>query len=224
MKSDLFKSVSSLHTLLRQWMKVSSEIYSKITHVGKNVPKMETVVEILQTSLKKTSRTMVRGVKPITSFKIPACFAYKMQDQNQSITVSTSGDLSNPPPPSSIMGLSNERYAKIVEVFDFLMSRGVFVNAALNIMFFDSCIDKCPPNIDVLVTASECMGQVTELNNFKSSLGGAVTSAVPPQQPSPLLNKETPRQFLERKMIGPVDTFVNTSQDSRSHVIDYLMT
>lgn len=212
-KSELFKSVSSLHTLMRQWMKVSSEIHSKITHVGKNVPKMEMIAEVLKTSLKKTSRTMVRGVKPISSFKVPPCFACKAQDQNQSDDFSTSGA---PPPPSSIMGMSNERYAKIVEVFDFLMSGGVFVNAALNFMFFDSCIDECPPNIDVMVTASECMAHVTELNNFKAGPGDSVAPAAPPQQPSPLLNNETPRQFLERKMTGPVDTFVNTSQDFRS--------
>nr|BDT63181.1 MAG: wsv045-like protein [Hemigrapsus takanoi nimavirus] len=215
-KSELFKSVCSLHTLLRQWMKVSSEIHSKITHVGENVPKMETVAEVLKTNLKKTARTMVRGVRPISSFKVPPCFACKVQDQNRSDDVSTSGGPSNPPPPSSVMGMTNERYVKIVEVFDFLMSGGVFVNAALNFMFFDSCIDECPPNIDVMVTASECMGHVTELNNFKEGLGGVLASTAPPQQPSPLLNNETPRQFLERKMTGPVDTFVNTSQDFRS--------
>ena len=209
-KSELFRSVSSLHTLLRQWMKISSEIYSKITHVGENLPKMEMVAEALKTSLKKTSKTIVRGVKPITSFKVPSCF--NCQDQKkQSDDVSTPG---NPPSPSSIMGMSNERYTKIIEVFDFLMSGGVFVNAALNFMFFDSCIDECPPNIDIMVIASECMGHVTELNNFKAGLGCTVA---PLQQPSsPLLSNETPRQFLERKMTGPVDTFVNTSQDFRS--------
>lgn len=197
-KSELFKSVSSLHTLLRQWMKISSEIHSKITHVGENIPKMKTIAEVLKTSLKKTSKTMVRGVKPISSFKVPPCFA----DQKSGTL-----DGPSPPPPSSIMGISTERYAKIVEVFDYMMSGGVFVNAALNFMFFDSCIDKCPPNIDVMVTASECMGYVTELNNSKAGGGAAVTP--------PLLNNETPRQFLERKMSNPVDTFVNASQDFR---------
>lgn len=210
-KSELFKSVSSLHTLLRQWMKVSSEIHSKITHVGENIPKMETVADVLKTSLRKTSRTMVRGVKPISSFNVSPCFACKVQ--NRSDDLSTSSGPSNPP---SVMGMSNERYKKIVEVFDALMSGGVFVNAALNFMFFDSCIDECPPNIDVMVTASECLGHVTELNNFKADLACSVASAGPPQQPSPLLNNETPRQFLERKMTGPVDIFVNTSQDFRS--------
>lgn len=210
-KSELFKLFSSLHALLRQWMKVSSEIHSKITHIGENVPKMEMIAEVLKTYLKKTSRTMIKGLKPISSFRVPPCFAYKEQDLNQSDDISTSGGPSNPPS-SSIMGISNERYAKIVEVFDFLMSGGVFVNAALNFMFFDSCIDECPPNIDVMVTASECMGYITELNNIKAGLGGDVALAVVPQHPS----HETPRQFLERKMTVPVDTFVSTSQDFRS--------
>lgn len=188
-KSELFKSFSSLHTLFRQWMKVSSEIHSIITNVGEKVPKTETVTEVLKSNLVKTSRTMIRGMKPLTNFPVPPCFA------------SNSASLSSV---SSIMGISNERYTKIVEVFDFLMSRGVFVNATLNFTFFDSCLDECPPNIDVMIIASECMGYITKLNNSKEHLDAT------------LLKNENPRQFLERKMTCPVDTFVNMSQEFRS--------
>ncbi|KAK3865919.1 hypothetical protein Pcinc_028520 [Petrolisthes cinctipes] len=219
-KSSLFLTFSTLQGLIRQWFKVSGDLYSKMDDISAVAPKMVLTSDTLKKDIRRTAKTLFRGVRPVTGFKVPASLNEIVppsffSNSSRSNGVETERDAAAP---SLTLGITNDRYMKIIEVLDFLLSGGVFVNACLNNMFFDKCIStskdaidrksSCPVNVDLMVVASECLGYITTLQNYYHD-NTDVTSL------SPLLNNESPRQHLERKMTIIIEFFLNASHEFR---------
>lgn len=233
-KSNLFVLFSTLHCLIRQWLKVSGDIYGKMGEVEENIDKMQDISKVLKKRLLSTAKTMVMGIRPVAAFKIPPSLNLMTSYLTSALPLKEPVESSAPVSSSTVtLGMTNDRYVKIVEVFDFMLAGGVFVNACLNSMFFDACIttseecvgreSTCPVHVDLIRTASECLGHVKRLHNYKASLSAAADEPVsgsekPPLLDaikSPLLNNESQRQYLERKMTTPVESFIRDSYDFR---------
>lgn len=225
-KSELFVMFSSLQCSIKQWLKISGDIYEKMGGI-ENVVKMEEISKVLRQRLLSTARTMVMGIRPVAAFKIPPSLNSMASYLTSALPSKEPVESSSPTSSSTVtLGMTNDRYMKIVEVFDFMLAGGVFVNACLNSMFFDVCIttskehvgreSTCPVHVDLIRTASECLGHLKRLHNYKASLADDATSSVPSGNIKPLLlNNESQRQYLERKMSTPVETFINESYNFR---------
>lgn len=200
-KSRLFDPVNVTSSTLKHFMKLTGVLIPYLKLFGKEIPKFDPIAKSIVLNLTKMVLCLVKGVRPIISFKIPNCISFE--------NVVTEDSKWNAQ--TFFIGMTGERYNRIIEVFDFMLSRGAFVSAALNSSFFlDAGIryrhgnrSAAWVNIDIIKVAAECMHHVTDVSRYQ---GGNF----PVDHPITKTN-ETTRQYIERKMSQPVELFIKTS-------------
>lgn len=199
-KSSFFDPVSGTSSTLKHLMKLTGVLITYLKLFGKEIPKFEPITKSISLNLTKMALSLVKGVRPIIGFKVPNCIKF----ENMSIENKWNSQ-------TFFMGMTAERYNRIIEVFDFMLSRGAFVSAALNSSFFlDAGVryrhgnrSAAWVNIDLIKVAAECMCHVTDVSRYQER-------GYPDDHPITKTN-ETTRQYTERKMTQPVELFINTS-------------
>ena len=204
-KSRFFDPVSVTSSTLKHLMKLTGILITYLKLFGKEIPKFDPITKSMVINLTKMVLCLVKGVRSTIGFKVPNCISFK------NMAIETNKWNSQ----TFFMGLTGERYNRIIEVFDFMLSRGAFVCAALNSSFFlDAGVryrhgnrSAAWVNIDLMKVAAECMHHVTDVSRYQ-------VRDFPEDHPITKTN-ETTRQYLERKMSQPVESFINTSYTYR---------
>lgn len=150
-----FKNISKVATGAKNWIRSTIQLADSLHAIEKFVPQMGLAASIIETNLKKTAISVLRGIRPNIGFR------YSDNNKNW-----LPGKWNSP---MFSMGVTSERHLKIIEVLDCMMSGGAFLSSTLNNAFFLENGIKPPENrntwlhIDLIRIASLNLKHVMSL-------------------------------------------------------------
>ena len=120
-RSEYFDKVSNTSAAAKNWMRVTVQLLRELKGIEAFMPLMGPSASAIQPNLIKTL-VVVLNIRQTIGFRIPDHSKDWLPERRNT--------------PLSSMGITSDRYDRIIEVMDLLMAGGTFVSACLNNAYF----------------------------------------------------------------------------------------